>query len=205
MFVAWFLSACATTQPAGTVAPPPEWPARAAVLARLGAWDVQARVGIRAGDEGGSVGWDWQRRAHNQRLDFTGPTGKLLFRLDEDANGARAQDADGKHYAARDIDSLLHDLTGWRLPVAGLQYWARGLPIPDIPYDARFDAQARMIELTQAGWSLIYREYAAVDAVDLPRKLELHALASDGRQIRLKLVVRAWRLGEGATAVSPPP
>lgn len=161
---------------------------------------MQARVGIRAGEEGGSVGWVWQRRADGQRLDFTGPTGKLLFRLHDDANGARAQDADGKHYAARDTESLLYELTGWRVPVAGLQYWARGLPIPDVAYDARFDAQARLIELTQAGWSLHFGEYAAVDSFELPRKLELHTAAGDDKQIRLKLVIREWQLVDDGPA-----
>lgn len=200
VFVAWWLSACATTPPVSTVAPPPAWPARAAEIARLDAWDVQARVGIRAGDEGGSVGWHWQRRVDGQRLDFTGPTGKLLFRLDDDASGARAQDADGKHYAARDTESLLYELTGWRLPVAGLQFWARGLPIPEVAHTARFDPQARLIELQQAGWSLNYGDYVRVGALELPRKLELSTAANGDKPIRIKLVVREWLINATAPA-----
>ena len=172
-----------------------------AAIERLSEWDVHARVGIRAGDDGGSVGWDWQRREDGQRLDFTGPTGRLLFRLYDDVSGAHAQDADGKQYAARDVESLLFELTGWRLPVAGLQYWARGLPIPDIPYDARFDAQARLVQLTQAGWSLLYHDYASVGALDLPRKFELQTLANGERAIRLKIVIREWR----PVQLAPPP
>lgn len=150
------------------------------------------------------MGWDWQRRVDGQWLDFTGPTGKLLFRLHDDVQGARAQNADGKQYAAGDVEALLLELTGWRLPVAGLQYWARGLPIPGMPYDARFDARARLLQLTQAGWSLVYREYASVGALELPRKFELETLARDERAIRVKVVIREWRLADvAALPLSP--
>lgn len=149
------------------------------------------------------MGWHWQRRADAQQLDFTGPTGKLLFRLNEDASGARAQDADGKQYTAADTQTLLAELTGWQLPVAGLAYWARGLPIPNQAHDARFDAQARLIELTQAGWSIRFLDYLALGARELPRKLELRTTGSGDAEIKLKIVIGDWLLTDASTPGKP--
>lgn len=185
--------------------PPSAWPARAADLEQLKAWEVRARVGVRTGQEGGSVGWHWQRRADSQQLDFTGPTGKLLFRLHEDAAGARAQDADGKQYFAPDTQALLAELTGWQLPVAGLEYWARGLPIPTLAHAARFDPQARLSELTQAGWSIRFLDYVPVGARELPRKLELRSAGSDEAEIKLKIVISDWLIADMPVATTSPP
>ena len=87
---------------------------------------------------------------------------------------------------------LLRRHFGWRLPVAALPYWIRGLPQPEARVDEMvFDERRRLRRLRQSGWEIRYSGYRRVDEYVLPTglRLESHAL-------RVKLAVTAWILEE---------
>jgi outer membrane lipoprotein LolB len=199
IFLLLLLSACAgpPTRPSAEV--DALWAARQARLAGIDAWDVRGRLAVRAPDGGGQAALRWQRRDDAQEIDLTGPLGKQLLKLFEDAHGARMRDAQQRDFAAPDAQALLWQATGWHVPLAGLRHWIIGLPAPG-PVQAReLDAQGRLERLRQLGWDVRFLDYMRVDGVDLPRRLMLRYVApraagSDDAEVELRLLVQTWNL-----------
>jgi outer membrane lipoprotein LolB len=75
------------------------------------------------------------------------------------------------------------------LPVKGLYYWVRGLPVPDTAETHGLTDHGRLQWLDQAGWHISYRGYNEVSGKALPAKIFL-----DSAQVKLRLVIDKWTL-----------
>ena len=144
----WFnvllLSACATRPPAPP-ADPAAWRAHRAALENLSQWQVQGRVGVRAGEEGWNASFDWQQQDQDYRIRLRGPFGQGAVELHGNDQGVWLKQADRPPVFALDPETLLERETGWWLPVSGLRFWLRGLPVPDSESEYRWDAQGSLV------------------------------------------------------------
>ena len=102
-----------------------------------------------------------------------GPLGSGLVRLEQDAGGATLTDNGRNVYRAESIEDLLFDATGWHIPLDGLTYWIRGLPVPAVPLKQELDEQGRLAVLWQSGWEVRFQAYARHGEHDLPSRLTL--------------------------------
>ncbi|MCK7583328.1 MAG: hypothetical protein MZV65_52485 [Chromatiales bacterium] len=85
--------------------------------------------------------------------------------------------------------------TGWRLPIAQLDWWVRGLPAPRARRDARAGrGRAPAAACCQQGWQLRYESYLRVDGYDLPGRLTLARAGrrQPPRRWRCALVIDRW-------------
>ncbi|WP_428309419.1 lipoprotein insertase outer membrane protein LolB [Hydrocarboniphaga sp.] len=129
----------------------------------------------------------WNQGADGHfELRLAGPFGAGAVELRGDAQGVEVRNSDGVQYT-RDPEAWIRARYGWTLPIAGLRYWALGLPIPQAPSQHQLDADGRLDTLTQNGWLLRYTEYRAQNGYDLPRRFE----ANNGR-VTLKLLIDTW-------------
>lgn len=194
-FIAAFFCACAQVR---TI--PGEAQARFAerepTLASLTRWALSGRVGMRAAEGGGSLALTWRRAPEAQTLDFANPLGKRVLRVEEDAQGARAIDAEQRRYEGRDIQALLADSLGVQVPLAGLAYWVRGLPLPDTEGAPSFDRFGRLQRLKQLGWEIEFRDYMRVNGIELPAKIFLRYenVAQPNASVQLRLAINEWTL-----------
>jgi outer membrane lipoprotein LolB len=78
---------------------------------------------------------------------------------------------------------------GWSAPGSALEYWARGIPVPNIPFDANVNASGQPHILRQLGWSIVFDRYQS----NLPTRI---AMESNG--IRLKIIIQQWELPDAA-------
>ncbi|MGD2137767.1 MAG: lipoprotein insertase outer membrane protein LolB [Gammaproteobacteria bacterium] len=160
-------------------------------------WELSGRVSITRGDEGWHAGLLWHQQDGRYRLQVSGPLGQGAFELSGNDAGVVLRDADGQRYAARDAESLLLQVTGWRLPVDGLRFWVRGLPAPGGDPQETRDAAGRLVQLAQAGWDIRYDRYRLQDGYAWPGRLKL--VRDD---IAVRLVIDSWRpelpAGDGA-------
>lgn len=188
-----FLLACAQAERPGGAPAPADWDARVAALQGFERWELQGRVGVRVAQEGGQMSLQWRHAGADDALDFSGPLGKGLFAMTVDANGARARDDQGRWHRAADAETLIYELTGWRIPLHGLRYWVRGVPAPGSPVhiDWTDDGNARTFE--QDGWTVAYREFASAAERVLPRRLALTRAVAGEPAIEIKLVIQQWR------------
>jgi len=144
------------------------------------------RVAFKQGEQRESAGIRWVHRDAEDEILLLAPLGQTVARIHRDAAEVTL-DASGKHYTAQDIEALMQQALGWRLPLSGLHYWVNAVPAPDREFELERDADGRMSVLRQQGWEISYSRYAAVTADALPMRLRL---VRDGAEV--VLLIDEW-------------
>jgi outer membrane lipoprotein LolB len=169
--------------------PVPETAPASVTPATIKDWNFNGRISLTRGEQGWHAGLDWENRAERYRLQVTGPLGQGALQLTGDPGGVTLVDSEARLYTARDVDALLAQVTGWDLPVSGMQYWVRGLSAPGGPFRTTLDRQGRLQQLEQSGWIITYQRYRTIGGSEWPAKLKL---VHDDLAVRL--VIDQWRL-----------
>ena len=171
------LSGCASVQPlpqnAGRVAP----------------FDVLGRVLVHYEGKAFSAHVRWVHAQDADEIWLMTPTGQALAQVREDAEGATLTSADKSQYRAPRVESLTKQALGWELPMARLQHWIRGTPVPNSPAEiTERDAAGKIRQLAQDGWKITYDYYPPAENDGLPRRMEVV-----GATQTLRLVIDTWR------------
>jgi outer membrane lipoprotein LolB len=180
VLVPLLVSACAGV-PRGAPAPSVD-------PAAITAFQLDGRINLRVqkGAYPGRVRWQHDRQA--DELWFYSPMGATIARLRQDQSGALLITSEGREHRAADLHRLAFDVLGWDLPLAGLQYWVRGLEWPGAQSEREeFDEQGRVKRRSQAGWQVSYLDWTPAGVSGLPSKVDLQ-----GERLRLRLVVERW-------------
>lgn len=193
------LSACASVpepeEPAGMSVQDPRWQSRIGALGSLQRWDLRGRLALKMGEEGWTINLRWQYTPNHRQIDLNGPFGQGHVRLVEDRAGARLIDSENTEHYAPDAEQVLWEVTGWRLPVKGLVWWVRGLPMPEVASQLRLDAMGHLRLLRQQGWEVTYLEYTASGEQPLPSSMVLRHPANGVRPaVQLRLVINQWQV-----------
>ncbi len=205
---ALLLAGCATvTPPVPAENPLLAWRAREQELSALNTWDVSGRLALHTANDGGTVGLRWVRRKDHYTIDLSGPLGRGMVRLKQDPQGASLEDAERHVYRAANAEKLLLETTGWRIPLDGLGYWIRGLPVPQVPEQQQLDDRGRLRSLNQLGWHIRFIAYAKFGRYNLPSHMILTlAEPSDAHDfsaspsiasntaVEARLVIERWAL-----------
>lgn len=186
---ALLVQGCATV-PSGPLPPPLPPAERELVLAKLQSWSAEGRAAVQVGNDGNSVGFQWQRDNGAEVLRMTDPLGRTVLLLSQDAQGAYAKFADGYEVRGSDMAALLAQRSPLPLPLEGLSYWLRGQPEPGQPAAVTHDAEGRPATLRQGDWEVRYQDYTPVEGVYMPARL----LVSGPNQVTVKVLVRRWDL-----------
>ena len=206
VLLALWLAGCASAPTRPPAADPDaEWASRQKVLIPMANWELDGRMSMSAAKEGWQASLRWQHRDHRQTINLAGPFGGGALRLTQDAQGATLRDADQQTHRARDVRTLMRNMTGWDVPLDGLHYWVLGVPMPNEPSDEEIDAWGRPTVLKQLGWKIEFLEYTRVGRFDLPAKLFLKRRLkgvdngeTDGPRedavLEVRLVISRWVL-----------
>lgn len=186
--------ACATVPPASTLpetrVAPAGWPVHRDRLLDLDDWTINGQA---AGHDDGRHSWTatfhWSQYRDAYAVSLFGPLGQGAVQLQGDRDGGELRLADHKTYSSPDVERLLYRQVGWRIPVRALRYWARGVPVPNVPRHFAFDKHGRLAWLEQLGWRVEYLHYMPVDQLELPQRLDVSR-----RQLRVKLSIDSWTL-----------
>jgi outer membrane lipoprotein LolB len=73
---------------------------------------------------------------------------------------------------------------GWRIPLAGLPQWVRGLPREGRPAEVTRDASQRVSEMRQDDWRIEYEEYSG----DRPARMRLTR-----PDLEIRLIIESWQ------------
>jgi len=174
---------------AACVSPPPATiTGRTATdAASLVQWSARGRLGVSAPEQSGSGAFVWQQHADRSEVSLRGPAGLGALNLTLQGATLTLQAGDGSQYDADAAMAELQQRLGVALPMSALPYWLRGLPAPGA-YQWR---DAAHNQLDQSGWSLLYDEWNAVNALRLPLKLTLQRDA-----VRVIVKVQSWQADE---------
>ncbi len=183
--------------------PAATWQLRQAQLRPITAWNIQGRLAMRTAEEGWQASLDWMREGGRHRIDLTGPLGRGHLRLTRDEQGAELRDADQHRWRAENPEQLLYRVTGWQVPLDGLNYWVLGLPWPGSAADQELDPQGRLKSLVQSGWDVRFMEYTRYGSLELPSKLFIKRHdggMNDGpanhATLEVRLVIERWTLNQ---------
>jgi outer membrane lipoprotein LolB len=184
-------------------APPPRlptveleqrWQAHAATLTPLSQWELRGRLAVRVDERGGQATLSWSREAGRHQIRLNGPFGSGAVRIVQDGAGARLQDAENRELAAGSAEELVWRYTGWQLPVAHLDWWLRGLPVPELNAQRELDETGRLRVLRQQGWEVQYQQYVRIDRYDLPQRLTLTRAADPATPaMEARFVIDRWQ------------
>lgn len=191
LIAAFGLSACMPHTPSSTLPPPMQtsWKNRQIILDHLGKWQLSGKVGLRTSQESGSTTITWIQHNKNYSISLLGPLGTGGFLLHGYPGQVVLKTSDGKQFFAKNPELLLVQQWGYHLPVSYLIYWIRGLPVPQMPYQATFDHYHRLAELNQQGWQIRFLSYMNAGIIDLPDKISMTSSF-----LNAKFIIYRWEL-----------
>jgi len=172
------------------------WQTRESVLLPIQHWELRGRLAVRANERGGQASLTWKRAAAQHAIRLNGPLGRGVVLVTQDETGAQLQDAEQRVFRAVNAEELLYRYTGWRLPLANLNYWVRGVPVPDLPATRELDDAGRLKLLRQQGWQVQYQEYVRYGDYELPNRLTLVYVPDQATPelpaMEVRLVIDRW-------------
>lgn len=189
------LLACALALAGCAVAPPRnlvDLPAGTTVPGLPSSFELIGRISVREAERGFSGGVRWQHGPDGDELLFSTPLGQGVAEIVSRPGEARLTTPSARHVAP-DAESLTETLMGWRLPLAGLAWWALGSNAPGSAAKAELDADGRVARLYQDGWEISYLDYVTASGRALPRTLE-----ASRESLEIRLSVTDWYPGEAS-------
>jgi len=185
------LSGCASVPGRAPMGAPDEhaWQLRRMQLEKLADWELQGRVGIINGKDGGSGSMDWKQRGEDLAFSFRGPFGAGALQVQGDASALWVRSSRGDDFITTDPEQDFSQRLRVPLPVLSMRYWMLGLPDPHATFTKTVDAQGHLVTLTQRGWHVDYQDYATFDRYDLPTRL----LIKRG-SVQIKVAINEWQL-----------
>lgn len=166
------------------------WESRKTRLAELDSWTVQGRVGVETARDSGTASLTWDQDGEDYAMRIMAPLSQGTFELKGGADGVTLRSPDNQIRSAADPQELMEQNLGWSLPVTGMKYWVRGIPVPDRPVEQiRVDDTGRLLDLQQDGWRISISRYKQVAGLELPDKLYM-----ENQPLKMRVVIAEWQL-----------
>jgi len=146
-------------------------------------FEFDGRIAVRYRDDASSGNVSWRHRVDGDEVLLTTPLGQGVARIVREGGVVTLTTADAREHTAADAEALTESVLGFRLPLAGLADWVRGRPSPG-PALERRDADGRLTQLEQSGWSIDFLAYAG----GLPSRMKLSYPG-----IEIRLAIGEWR------------
>ncbi len=188
------LSGCGTLQKAPETLSTSEkeavWQQTLLHQANVKQWGLSGRLGLRIPGRSGSLSLNWSQNHGAYTLLLEGPFGQSIATIKGGKYGvvARVQGQD-KPVSGPDAEAVMMRVTGWDLPVSYLQYWARGIPVPEISANVTLNDQGVADRIIQQGWTVNYAAYRKESGRLMPSRLKVSKDA-----ISLVLSISQWTL-----------
>jgi outer membrane lipoprotein LolB len=92
-------------------------------------------------------------------------------------------------FTAQTPEILLQEQLGWSLPISYLNYWVRGVPVPDGPSTLKYDSFGHLVLMHQHGFNIKYSRYKTYSGIDLPGRIDLQY-----PNLNIRLTISQWNL-----------
>lgn len=155
-------------------------------------WALSARFAASDGRRGGSGGLDWRQAGDHYRFSLRAPVTGKTVELRGGPDGAELLGVGHTPRTGIDADSVLHAEFGWRIPVADLAWWVRGLRAPGSRAVLTFGADGLPATLDQDGWRVEFKDWYAERSPPLPRKV-----FASRDPFSVRLLIEHWSLPRG--------
>ncbi|MFK7956010.1 MAG: lipoprotein insertase outer membrane protein LolB [Lysobacterales bacterium] len=152
-------------------------------------WQLDGRLALSNGRDGGSGSLTWQQRGSDAQLSFVGAFGRGGWRMTVTPFQAELVLSDGQVMVASDVGEVVTRATGWKIPVEALTYWVTGRAQPGFPATTDANPAGHLESLNQHGWRVQFDGRLPAGDGALPRKIT----ATRGTD-KVRLLVKRWQL-----------
>jgi len=164
------------------------WPHYQKELQQLSGWQVQGLLGIVTPNQELSADALWTQKDNQYSITLSGALGIGTIVLSNQGGNIVLTDAKGKKYRAANAEALMNEQFGWSVPVNGLIYWIRGLPMPDVPFSITLNQYGTLASLKQDGWQVRFSQYHHINNMPLPGRIVMTR-----PKLRVVMVVNHWQ------------
>lgn len=162
--------------------------AREQALAGQDQWSLSGRIAVASEQGGGNGRIDWSQDGEDFVVELSAPMSRQSWRLSRVEGWVRLEGLEDGPWQGTDAQTLLWQATGWLIPIDALAAWVRGIRA-DSPAQVVFAPDGLPAELTQAGWTVSYRDWDRRREPALPARV----FANRGAD-RVRLQIDDWRL-----------
>ncbi len=163
------------------------WLEHQAWMLKIENWQFSGKIGLRTPERASSASFHWRQLGAEFDINLSGPLGQGGAHLTGNANQMLIKISGQGEFESANPEQILQEQTGWKIPVATLLHWVRGIPSPDMKAEYQLDKQGRLISLKQSNWQLDYLSYHQLSSNWLPKKIKLHH-----DQTTLTLIIKQW-------------
>lgn len=194
----WLAALLVTGCAAPSIRPPDalldqQWRRHVAAVTPIRHWELRGRLAVQTDSRGGQATLIWRRDGRHQFIQLNGPLGRGMLRVTQDERGARLEDSNRQVIEAADAEQLVAQYTGWQLPIAYLDWWLRGLPVPELAATRELDDQGRLHVLYQQDWTVQVESYTRIADYDLPSRISVSRAAThQNPAIDVRFVIDRW-------------
>lgn len=161
--------------------------ARERLLAGQDQWLLSGRIAVASEHGGGNGRIDWRQDGENFVVELGAPMSRQSWRLSRVEGWVKLEGLEDGPWEGVDAQALLWQATGWLIPIDALTAWVRGIRA-DSPAQMEFAPDGLPAELTQAGWTVSYRDWDRRREPAMP----VRVFASRGSD-RVRLQIDDWR------------
>lgn len=154
-------------------------------------FELMGRISAKNGKQGFSGGVHWRHTNADDEIHLLSPFGQIVAQIQRNQDVVLLTTSEQKIYRAADVENLIEQVLGWRLPLLGLQYWVRGVNSPTTKSEMDLDIDGRVIAIRQDGWEISYSSYFPSQLIQAARP---RALVLNRRDIKIKLVIDNWEI-----------
>jgi outer membrane lipoprotein LolB len=132
----------------------------------------------------------WQENPEQFQIQIVAPLAQGSLEITGDDNTVRINTDDGQSYQQDEVELMMLQNFGWRVPVAAMRYWVKGMP--DSRADIKeqdIDELGRLTRLTQSGWAISYQTYTRVNGHQLPTRIDLQR-----NEVNIRMIINYWNL-----------
>lgn len=166
------------------------WDQQRELLEDLETWQLQGRVNVRYNEENDTPRIRWQQLNTDYNIRLWGTFNVGMTRISGNT-GMVTMEHDGELFRANSPEDLILQQLGYELPVSYLEFWVRGLPVPDLTADMSFNELNQLSLMQQDNWSITYEDPRQYGELTLPREV---IVANTEENIRLTFFGLRWTL-----------
>lgn len=174
------------------VAPTPQleqrWKINEKQLDGVSHWQAEGKLAVAQRKKGGNASFVWQQQGEFYQIKIFGPFGAKSAYIIGGPNHVELKEANGNVSTAKSPEALLYKVVGWQVPISGLRYWLRGIPVPNSRSGKQFNEHGLLATLKQQGWNIEYQDYNRGNFAPLPNKVVL-----TNEHVKVKMIVNNWK------------
>lgn len=156
-------------------------------------WQASGKMALFSPGEKQSSRMNWQQAPQESRLTLTNLLGVTLLEAQESPQGALIK-VEGKTHSGSSLQSLINDLTGYRMPVQAMPRWLTGDIDLALAQELALDDGGHLLNFKQTlvgwgNWQVSYNGYypATPKRPALPSKITLKH-----PDLTIKLIIHKW-------------